>query len=111
MFFHIKFLDRTNIKCQIGPVLPLAQVFYFNGFMYVIEFISSARCHVSIRLVRVAEMDVEVNRCRGSNADIHGWFGCAPARDSCPSPARAIRPAVITFLVHKSIFKYALVVL
>jgi hypothetical protein len=30
-FFHIKFLDRTNIKCQNGPVLPPAQVFYFNG--------------------------------------------------------------------------------
>jgi hypothetical protein len=30
-FFHIKLLDRTNIKCQNGPVLPPAQVFYFNG--------------------------------------------------------------------------------
>jgi hypothetical protein len=30
-FFHIKFLDRTNIKCQNRPVLPPAQVFYFNG--------------------------------------------------------------------------------
>jgi hypothetical protein len=30
-FFHIKFLGRTNIKCQNGPVLPPAQVFYFNG--------------------------------------------------------------------------------
>jgi hypothetical protein len=30
-FFHIKFLDRTNIKYQNGPVLPPAQVFYFNG--------------------------------------------------------------------------------
>jgi hypothetical protein len=30
-FFHIKFLDRPNIKCQNGPVLPPAQVFYFNG--------------------------------------------------------------------------------
>jgi hypothetical protein len=30
-FFHIKFLDRTYIKCQNGPVLPPAQVFYFNG--------------------------------------------------------------------------------
>jgi hypothetical protein len=30
-FFHIKFLDRTNIKCQHGPELPPAQVFYFNG--------------------------------------------------------------------------------
>jgi hypothetical protein len=30
-FIHIKFLDRTNIKCQNGPVLPPAQVFYFNG--------------------------------------------------------------------------------
>jgi hypothetical protein len=29
--FHIKFLDRPNIKCQNGPVLPPAQVFYFNG--------------------------------------------------------------------------------
>jgi hypothetical protein len=26
-FFDIKFLGRTNIKCQNGP----AQVFYFNG--------------------------------------------------------------------------------
>jgi hypothetical protein len=30
--FHIKFLGCTNIKCQKGPVLPPAQVFYFNGF-------------------------------------------------------------------------------
>jgi hypothetical protein len=30
-FFHIIFLDRTNIKCQNGPVLPPAQVFYFNS--------------------------------------------------------------------------------
>jgi hypothetical protein len=30
-FFHIKFLDRTYIKCQNEPVLPPAQVFYFNG--------------------------------------------------------------------------------
>jgi hypothetical protein len=30
-FFHIKFLDRPNIKCQNGPVLPPAQVFYFIG--------------------------------------------------------------------------------
>jgi hypothetical protein len=30
-FFHITFLDRTNIKCQNGPVLPSTQVFYFNS--------------------------------------------------------------------------------
>jgi hypothetical protein len=30
-FFHIKFLDRPNIKCHNGPVLPPVQVFYFNG--------------------------------------------------------------------------------
>jgi hypothetical protein len=30
-FFHIKFLDRTNIKCQNGRVLPPGQVIYFNG--------------------------------------------------------------------------------
>jgi hypothetical protein len=30
-FSHIKFLDRPNIKCQNGQVLPPAQVFYFNG--------------------------------------------------------------------------------
>jgi hypothetical protein len=30
-FLHIKFLDRPNIQCQNGPVLPPAQVFYFNG--------------------------------------------------------------------------------
>jgi hypothetical protein len=30
-FFNIKILDRPNIKCQNGPVLPPAQVFYFNG--------------------------------------------------------------------------------
>jgi hypothetical protein len=30
-FFHIKFLDCTDIKCQNGPVLPPAQVFYFNS--------------------------------------------------------------------------------
>jgi hypothetical protein len=29
--FHIKFLGRINIKCQNGPMLPSAQVFYFNG--------------------------------------------------------------------------------
>jgi hypothetical protein len=26
-----KIFDPTNIKCQNGPVLPPAQVFYFNG--------------------------------------------------------------------------------
>jgi hypothetical protein len=31
IFFHIKFLSRTNIKCQNGSVLPPTQVFYFNG--------------------------------------------------------------------------------
>jgi hypothetical protein len=30
-FSHIKFLDRTNIKCQNGPVLHPAQGFYFNS--------------------------------------------------------------------------------
>jgi hypothetical protein len=30
-FFHIKFLRRTHIKRHNGPVLPPAQVFYFNG--------------------------------------------------------------------------------
>jgi hypothetical protein len=30
-FFHIKLLDRTNIKCQNGPVLPPVQIFYFIG--------------------------------------------------------------------------------
>jgi hypothetical protein len=30
-FFHIQLLERTHIKCQNGPVLPPAQVFYFNG--------------------------------------------------------------------------------
>jgi hypothetical protein len=30
-FFHIKFLGRTNNKCQNGLVLPPAQVFYFSG--------------------------------------------------------------------------------
>jgi hypothetical protein len=30
-FFHIKLMDRTTIKCQNEPVLPPAQVFYFNG--------------------------------------------------------------------------------
>jgi hypothetical protein len=30
-FFPTKLLDRTNIKCQNGPVLPPAQFFYFNG--------------------------------------------------------------------------------
>jgi hypothetical protein len=34
IFFHIKFLDRNNIKCQNGPVLPPAQVIYFNGQVY-----------------------------------------------------------------------------
>jgi hypothetical protein len=30
-FYHIKFLGRTNIKCQNGPVLPPPQAcFYFN---------------------------------------------------------------------------------
>jgi hypothetical protein len=28
---HTKFLRRININCQNGPVLPSAQVFYFNG--------------------------------------------------------------------------------
>jgi hypothetical protein len=29
--FHIKFLRRTNIKCQNKPVLPPTRAFYFNG--------------------------------------------------------------------------------
>jgi hypothetical protein len=33
-FFHIKFLDHTYIKCQNEPVLPPAQVFYFNGQVF-----------------------------------------------------------------------------
>jgi hypothetical protein len=30
-FFHIFILGRINIKCQNEPVLPPAQVFYFDG--------------------------------------------------------------------------------
>jgi hypothetical protein len=30
-FFHIKFLRRTIMNFQNGPVMPPAQVFYFNG--------------------------------------------------------------------------------
>jgi hypothetical protein len=30
-FISMSFMDHTNIKCQNGPVLPPAQVFYFNG--------------------------------------------------------------------------------
>jgi hypothetical protein len=30
-FIHRKFMGRISIKCQNGPVLPPAQVFYFNG--------------------------------------------------------------------------------
>jgi hypothetical protein len=30
-FFHTKFLDRTNIKCQNELVLLPVQCFYFNG--------------------------------------------------------------------------------
>jgi hypothetical protein len=37
-FFHIKFLGRTNNKCQNGLVLLPAQVFYFNG-QALIDFI------------------------------------------------------------------------
>jgi hypothetical protein len=29
-FFHIKFLDHPNIKCQNGPVLPPAQFFLLS---------------------------------------------------------------------------------
>jgi hypothetical protein len=29
--YQIKYLARNNIKCQNGPVLPPAQVYYFNG--------------------------------------------------------------------------------
>jgi hypothetical protein len=29
-YFHTKFLDRTNIKCQNGPVLPAAS----SGFLF-----------------------------------------------------------------------------
>jgi hypothetical protein len=41
-FFLIKILNRTNIKCQNGPVLPPAQVFYFNGqaLKYKIKMVS-----------------------------------------------------------------------
>jgi hypothetical protein len=37
-FFHIKLLDRTNIKCQNGPVLPPAHVFYFKGLALCMIF-------------------------------------------------------------------------
>jgi hypothetical protein len=37
-FFHIRFLDRTNIKCRNGLVLPPAQVFYFNGQVFFAFF-------------------------------------------------------------------------
>jgi hypothetical protein len=30
-FFHRKFLGHISIKCQNGPVLPPALVFYFDG--------------------------------------------------------------------------------
>jgi hypothetical protein len=29
-YFDITLFELTNIKCQNGPVLSLAQVFYFN---------------------------------------------------------------------------------
>jgi hypothetical protein len=41
-FFHIKLLDHTNIICQNGPVLPPAQVFYFNGQALHLCFMSVA---------------------------------------------------------------------
>jgi hypothetical protein len=41
-FFHIKLLDRPNIKCQNKPVLPPAQVFYFNG--QALHNIFATRC-------------------------------------------------------------------
>jgi hypothetical protein len=30
-FFYTNLLDHSNIKCHSGPVLPPAQVFYFNS--------------------------------------------------------------------------------
>jgi hypothetical protein len=46
-FFHIIFLDRTNIKCQNGPVPPSAQVFYFNG-QALITVIMYCTCLISV---------------------------------------------------------------
>jgi hypothetical protein len=36
-FFLIKLLNRTKIKCQNGPVLLPAQVFYFIGQVLLIK--------------------------------------------------------------------------
>jgi hypothetical protein len=49
-FFHIKFLGRPNIKCQNGPVLPPAQVFYFNGHAlnkYINVYDSGTNIHLT----------------------------------------------------------------
>jgi hypothetical protein len=40
-FFHIKLLDRTNIKCQNGPVLPPAQVIYFKGQALLMKIVTT----------------------------------------------------------------------
>jgi hypothetical protein len=47
-FFHTKFLDRPNIKCQNGPVLPPAQVFYFNC-QALYEYIDKVKCSKLVR--------------------------------------------------------------
>jgi hypothetical protein len=44
-FVHIKFLDRRNIKCQNGTVVPPAEAFDFNGqalhLIIIVSFIQS----------------------------------------------------------------------
>jgi hypothetical protein len=43
-FIIVKFLDRINIKRQNGPVLPPAQVFYFNGQAITLFFQYNGNC-------------------------------------------------------------------
>jgi hypothetical protein len=41
-------MGRTNIKCQNGPVLPPAQVFYFNGHHIINQYnLLRAKRHVT----------------------------------------------------------------
>jgi hypothetical protein len=49
-FFHIKLLDRNNVKCQNAPVLPPAQVFYSNG-QVLYDMHNIVENHFSISIV------------------------------------------------------------
>jgi hypothetical protein len=57
-FFHIKLLERTNIKCQTGLVLPPPQVFYLNG--HALDVIPSLS---NLKVLTVTARNLNLDLC------------------------------------------------